>query len=79
MYGPRPLALRRRVLVNLKTGKAVAGVLWTRRRGVIVLKSATLHEPRAQPVPVDGEVIIAKENVDFVQVLPDGPTRPGEG
>jgi len=70
MFGPRPLALRRRVLVNLKTGNAVEGVLWTRRRGVLVLKAATLHQPKTAPAPLDGEVLVDRANVDFVQVLP---------
>lgn len=74
MLGPRPLVLRRRVLVNLKTGKALEGVLWTRRRGVLVLKDATLLEPKAQPVPVDGEVLIERANVDFVQIAPAAPS-----
>ena len=70
MPAPRPLELRRRVLVNLKTGKAVAGVLWTRRRRLLVLKDATLYEGREAPVSIDGDVVIERSNVDFVQVLP---------
>jgi small nuclear ribonucleoprotein (snRNP)-like protein len=73
MLGPRPLVLRRRVLVNLKTGKALEGVLWTRRRGVLVLKDATLLEPKVPPVKVDGEVLVDRANVDFVQVAPARP------
>lgn len=70
MFGPRPLVLRRRVLVNLKTGKAVEGVLWTRRRGVLVLKDAKLLEHGKPPADLVGEVLLEKPNVDFVQVLP---------
>lgn len=70
MPAPRPLELRRRVLVNLKTEKAVSGVLWTRRRRLLVLKDATLLEPKAAPVHLDGDVVIERGNVDFVQVLP---------
>lgn len=70
MPAPRPLELRRRVLVNLKTGKAVSGVLWTRRRRLLVLKDATLYERRDAPVSIDGDVVIERSNVDFVQVLP---------
>jgi len=66
----RRLALRRRVLVNLVGGKAISGVLWARRGPLLVLKDATLHEPGVQPVPVDGEVIVDRVRVDFVQVLP---------
>ena len=68
----RPLALRRRVLVNLKTGNAVRGVLWTRRRRTLVIKDAEFLEPRTEPVRLVGEVLIDAGNVDFVQVLPAG-------
>lgn len=65
---PRRLAVRRRVMVNLVDGKAVSGVLWQQGR-VLVLKDATLHERGADPVSVDGEVLVERHRVDFVQVL----------
>lgn len=63
------LAVRRRVMVNLVDGKAVSGVLWARRGRLLVLKDATLHEPGAEPTTVDGEVLVERHRVDFVQVL----------
>lgn len=66
---PRRTAVRRRVLVNLVDGKAIAGVLWARRGPLLVLKDATLHGPGPEPVPVDGEVLVERGRVDFVQVL----------
>ena len=78
MFG-RPLALRRRVLVNLKTGKAVSGVLWTRSRRSLVLKDPVLHQDRTDPVRLDGEVLIDAVNVDFVQVLPAVAPAGSEG
>ena len=68
----RRLALRRRVIVNLKTGRAVRGVLWTRRGSSLVLKSAELLEAGRNPTAVIGEVVVDAANVDFVQVLPEG-------
>lgn len=70
MFG-HPLAPRRRVLVNLKTGRAVRGVLWARRGPFLTLKSAELLEAGRAPVEVVGEVVIERANVDFVQVLPE--------
>jgi len=62
------LGLRRRVVVNLTSDKAVEGVLWARRGRNVVLKDARLHEVGAEPVPMDGEVVIDRERVDFIQI-----------
>lgn len=61
------LALRKRVLVALLDGKAMNGVLWARRGRLIVLRDVTLIEPGASPVSMDGEVIVDRSRVDFVQ------------
>lgn len=58
------------VIVNLKTGGAIQGALIEDRGEVLALKHATLLQPAKPPVKVDGEVLIERENVDFVQVLP---------
>lgn len=62
------LMLRRKVIVNLQGDQAIAGVLWARRGGLLVLKQAQLHEPGVDPVPMDGDVVIERSRVDFVQV-----------
>jgi hypothetical protein len=63
----RRLMVRRRVLVNLRSGRAVTGTLWVRRGRLLVLKSAQLLEPGAEPVSMDGDVILDRDQVDFVQ------------
>jgi len=62
------LALRARVLVSLIDGKAMNGVLWSRRGRLIVLRDVTLIEPGTPPVDMDGEVILDRGRVEFVQV-----------
>lgn len=62
------LALRKRVLVALLDGKAMNGILWARRGRLVVLRDVTLIEPGTSPVSMDGEVIIDRSRVDFVQV-----------
>ncbi len=69
VFAWRRSALRRRVLVNLKTDKALAGVLWAKRGPILVLKDTSLHEAGRQAA-IDGEVLVERSNVDFVQVLP---------
>jgi hypothetical protein len=61
---------RRRVLIPLKSGAALRGVLWASGDGLLVLKAAEYLEENHDPVPVDGEAIVETANVEFVQVLP---------
>ena len=57
----------RRVVVNLKSGQAIDGHLIRRRGTLLILRGAQLHEPGAEPVPLDGETIIDRAEVDFIQ------------
>ena len=59
----------RRVIVNTKTERAFRGVLWRKRWGYLVLRNAELLKGSGETAPVDGEVVIERGNVDFVQVL----------
>lgn len=59
----------RRVVVNTKTDRAFRGVLWRRRGGYLVLRNAEMLRAKGETTPIDGEVMIEAENVDFVQVL----------
>lgn len=62
------LAMSRRVMVNLTTGTAIDGVLWDERVPLIVLRDANVHT-NGQTAPLDGEVIIERDRIDFVQVV----------
>ena len=55
--------------MNTKTDRAFRGVLWRKRAGYVVLRNAELLKPRGETAAIDGEVVIARENVDFMQVL----------
>lgn len=64
------LAMSRRVMVNLTTGSAIDGVLWDERGQFIVLRDANLHvRESADPTPLDGEVILDRARIEFVQVV----------
>lgn len=67
----RRLGIHRRLLVNLTTDKAIAGVLMERRGPLLVLKNAQLLEAGRNPVRIDGEAIVDTANVDFIQVIPE--------
>jgi hypothetical protein len=61
---------RRRVLVNLQHDEgALEGLLWSRRGCWIILKDARLLREAREPLPVDGEVVIDKARIAFLQVL----------
>jgi len=57
------------VLVNLCSGNAIGGVCVHDNRDALVLRGATIHEPNSEPAPADGEILIDRINVDFIQVL----------
>lgn len=57
------------LLVNLKTDKAFSGVLWDDTRDLLVLRNVTMHE-HGTDTEMDGEVVIERVNIDFIQKLP---------
>lgn len=61
--------ISRRVLLNLKTGTAIAGVLVGERNGLLELRGAELLEA-GKKTPLDGSVYVERANVDFGQALP---------
>lgn len=61
--------VRLNVIVNTKTDKAFRGVLWRHSARHLVLKNTEMLRPREGPLTIDGEVVIERTNVDFVQVL----------
>lgn len=69
MFEPRHPALHRKVLISLKTGNAVSGLLARKIGDTYVLKGCTVHAPGTGPSPADGEVLIEQENVDYMQTL----------
>jgi hypothetical protein len=63
--------LRRRCIVNLRGDgiDTIEGVLWTRRGRWLVLKDARLLHRDDPPVPADGEILIDRDQINFLQVL----------
>lgn len=71
MFWWRRTALRRRVVVNL-CDKAFTGVLWAKRGPLLVLRGAELLEAGRSPQPLDGEIVIERARVEFIQVVAGG-------
>jgi small nuclear ribonucleoprotein (snRNP)-like protein len=57
----------RKVIVNLVDGSSIEGVLYRDARPLIVLKNAVYLEPGAQPAPLDGDTVIERDKVLFIQ------------
>jgi hypothetical protein len=64
----RRSAVRRRVVVNLED-KAFSGVLWAKRGPLLVLRDVTLMQHGAAETPMDGEVVVERSRVEFIQVM----------
>lgn len=64
---------RYKVLVNLKSQTTFRGILWEQRGVWLVLKHAELLKDRQAPIPVDGDVLIDRRDVEFIQVPPGVP------
>jgi hypothetical protein len=68
----RPPCLLRTVIVNLKSDPdlAIRGVLWQYRGAWLTVRQAQLLKAGAAALVLDGESIVHRENVAFLQVLP---------
>lgn len=65
--------MRARVIVTMKSGEAFSGVLIDADGRSFILRDAkALVDSNARPVPVDGELVLDRSQVDYMQ-------RPGEG
>ncbi|MEV5770092.1 hypothetical protein AB0L49_02310 [Streptomyces antimycoticus] len=58
-------------MVNL-ADKAFSGVLWAKRGPLLVLRDAELLEAGREPQRVDGEIVVERSQVEFIQVLAGG-------
>jgi len=71
MFWWRRTAVRKRVVVNL-ADKGFKGILWAKRGPLLVLRDVELLEAVRPPQPVDGEVVVERAKVEFIQVLAGG-------
>lgn len=66
---PWGVVVARRVVVNLKTGRALDGVLVRRDGPLLFLRNAVLLEEGSEPAAVDGEAVVLAGEIDFIQAL----------
>lgn len=77
VVAPHVRALRRRrVIVNLRSGPSLTGVVLRDWGARVELGDAQLHDA-GQARSLDGRAVAWKSNIEFVQVLP--PVDPSAG
>lgn len=69
MFGFQGYPFAETVIVNTKTKLAFRGVLWSQRGAYLVLRNAELLKSAGVATAIDGEVLIDRSNVDFMQVI----------
>lgn len=69
MFKKRATLEQRKVLINLLSGNAIGGVCVHEGTNTIAVRGATIHEPNSEPAAADGEILIDRINVDFIQLL----------
>lgn len=65
----RRTLIRRRVLVTLTNDIVFGGVLWAQRGPLLVLRDVTLYDAGHPPTPMDGEVVIERPRVAYIQTV----------
>jgi hypothetical protein len=63
------LVKARRVVVNLRSGQAIEGLMVRQSGALLFLAEARLHEGSDNPVPIDGQAVIERPTIDFIQML----------
>lgn len=61
--------VHKRVVVNLLSGTAITGVIVKARGPLYVLRDAAVLRENGEAVPADGEIVIDKANVDYIQAV----------
>ncbi|MGC5249504.1 hypothetical protein ACPXB3_21570 [Gordonia sp. DT219] len=64
--------VHQRVVLNLKSGTAICGVVTEQKRKFCVVRDAEVIDPGARtPTRADGEVIVGRHEIDYIQI-PEG-------
>lgn len=69
MLAFRRTVLLRQVVVNLQDGSALKGLLYRQTGPLLVLKNAEHLAPGVDPLPIDGDAVVERDRVLFIQAL----------
>lgn len=56
-----------RVVINLKSGQSIDGYLVRQSGQLLFIRGAVLIHGGDQPAPMDGQVIVERSEIDFIQ------------
>lgn len=56
-----------RIIVNLKSGQSIDGYLVRQEAQILFIRDAVLIGQSDEPVPMDGQVIIERSEIEFTQ------------
>lgn len=59
----------RRIIVNLKSGQSLDGFLIRQSGQLLFLRETALLDAGDNPIAIDGEVIVERSEIDFIQCL----------
>lgn len=65
----RRLVVHNRAVINLKSGRAIAGVVTGMDGPLLTVKDAMIHEPDATSARADGSIVVHREDIDFIQTI----------
>jgi len=63
------MIIKQRVIITTKSDRSFRGILWKLGWRLLVLKQVELLRPGGEAVQMDGETVIFRADVDFIQVL----------
>ncbi len=63
----RRFVVLRRVIVNLTDGTSIAGILYRQSGPLLFLRDAVYFEPGRDGLALDGEAIVERDRVQFIQ------------
>lgn len=61
--------VRSTVVANLTTGSAFKGVLWKKTGPLLIMRDVSYLQVGHDPVPMDGEIVVEREKVEYLQTL----------
>ncbi|WP_417220518.1 hypothetical protein [Arthrobacter sp.] len=56
-----------RVVVNLKSGQSLDGFLVRQSGPLLFVRDASFLQPGSEPVAMDGEIVVERSEVEFIQ------------
>lgn len=66
---PWRLVKARRVVLNLRSGQAIDGLLIRQDGPLLFIAEASLHQGGDNPTPIDGQAVVERHTIDFIQML----------